>query len=216
VEWIRLHYAYPADFPLELLPLMRTRDNICNYLDIALQHANDAILKKMRRNITREETIRLIKTIREDVPGIHLRTTLMVGFPDETSEEFAELLDFVCEMQFERLGAFIYSEEEGTWSAQHYKDSISAKTKQERFDELMRMQETIAAKIHEAKIGQTLKVIIDREEPEFYIGRSEYESPEIDPEILIDKNTPLTIGEFYPIRITSTQSYDLFGSFSTN
>ena len=216
VEWIRLHYAYPAHFPLDVLPVMRRRDTVCNYLDIALQHGSDAVLKRMQRNITRQETVRLLKTIREEVPGIHLRTTLMVGFPGETSEEFAELLDFVREMQFERLGAFVYSEEEGTYSAQHYKDSVSAKTKQQRLDELMRVQEPIAEKIQEAKIGQTLKVMIDREESGFYIGRSEYDSPEIDPEILIDKNTPLTIGEFYPIRITSTQSYDLFGSFLTN
>ena len=216
VEWIRLHYAYPAHFPLDLLPVMHARDNICNYLDIALQHSSDAVLKRMRRNITREETIRLLKTIREEVPGIHLRTTLMVGFPGETSEEFAELLDFVREMQFERLGAFAYSEEEGTYSAQHYSDQIPAETKQQRLDELMHVQETIAAKIHEAKIGQTLKVIIDREEPDYYIGRSEYESPEVDPEILIDKNKGLTAGTFYPIRILAAQSYDLLGSLSPN
>ena len=216
VEWIRLHYAYPAHFPIDVLPVMRTRDNICKYLDIALQHGSDAVLKRMRRNITREETVHLLHAIRETVPDIHLRTTMMVGFPDETSEEFAELLDFVREMRFERLGAFAYSEEEKTYSAQHYKDSISAKTKQQRLDELMRMQETIAAEIQEAKIGQTLKVIIDREEPDFYIGRSEYDSPEVDPEVLIDKNTPLTIGEFYPIRITATQSYDLLGCLSIN
>jgi len=195
---------------------MRAHDNICKYLDIALQHGSDAVLQRMRRNITREETIRLIKTIREEVPGIHLRTTMMVGFPEETSKEFAELLDFVREMQFERLGAFAYSEEEGTYAAQHFNDRIPAKIKQQRLDELMRVQETIAAKIHEAKIGQTLKVIIDREEPDYYIGRSEYDSPEVDPEILIDKNTLLSIGKFYPIRITATQSYDLLGCLSPN
>jgi len=216
VEWIRLHYAYPANFPLDILPVMRERNNICNYLDIALQHGSDAVLKRMRRNITQRETIQLLKTIREEVPGIHLRTTMMVGYPGETSEEFAELLDFVHEMQFERLGAFIYSEEEGTYAAQHYNDWVSTTTQQQRFDELMYLQESIATKINENKIGQTLKTIIDREEADFYVGRSEYDSPEVDPEILIDKNTSLKTGEFYPIRITNTQSYDLLGSLSIN
>ncbi|MDR0540951.1 MAG: 30S ribosomal protein S12 methylthiotransferase RimO [Dysgonamonadaceae bacterium] len=216
VEWIRLHYAYPANFPLNILPVMRTRENICKYLDIALQHGSDLMLKRMRRNITRKETVDLLKTIREEVPGIHLRTTMMVGYPGETAKEFAELLDFVREMRFERLGAFVYSEEEGTYAAQHYPDRMGAKTKQHRLDELMHVQETIASEINEAKAGQTLKVIIDREEPGFYIGRTEYDSPEVDPEVLIDKSAPLTVGGFYPIRITGVQSYDLLGKLSTN
>ncbi|MDR2806303.1 MAG: 30S ribosomal protein S12 methylthiotransferase RimO [Dysgonamonadaceae bacterium] len=211
VEWIRLHYAYPADFPLDILPVMRTRDNICKYIDIALQHGSDSVLKRMRRNITRQETVDLLKTIREEVPGIHLRTTLMVGYPGETAKEFAELLNFVREMRFERLGAFAYSEEEGTYAAQHYPDRAGAKTKQRRLDELMQIQETIASEINETKVGQTLKVVIDREEPGFYIGRTEYDSPEVDPEVLIEKNAPLTTGSFYPILITGTQSYDLLG-----
>ncbi|MDR2682946.1 MAG: 30S ribosomal protein S12 methylthiotransferase RimO [Dysgonamonadaceae bacterium] len=215
VEWIRLHYAYPAHFPLDILPVMRTRDNICKYLDIALQHSSDRILQRMRRNITRRETIDLLKTIREEVPGIHLRTTFMVGFPGETAGEFAGLLDFVREMRFERLGAFTYSEEEGTYSAQHYPDRIGIKTKQQRLDELMRIQEGIAAETNEAKTGQTLKVIIDREESGFYIGRTEYDSPEVDPEVLIEKSEPLTVGNFYPIRITGTQAYDLLGKLLT-
>ncbi|MDR1526751.1 MAG: 30S ribosomal protein S12 methylthiotransferase RimO [Dysgonamonadaceae bacterium] len=216
VEWIRLHYAYPAHFPLDILPVMRTRNNICKYLDIALQHSSDTILKRMRRNITRRETIDLLKIIREEVPGIHLRTTLMVGYPGETAKEFSELLDFVREMRFERLGAFTYSEEEGTYSAEHYPDRIGTKIKQQRLDELMRVQESIAAEMNEAKTGQTLRVVIDREESGFYIGRTEYDSPEVDPEVLIDKSAPLTAGAFYPILITGAQSYDLLGKLSTN
>ncbi|GHV58399.1 ribosomal protein S12 methylthiotransferase RimO [Bacteroidia bacterium] len=216
VEWIRLHYAYPAHFPLDILPVMRTHDNICKYLDIALQHGSDSVLKRMRRNITRNETADLLKTIREEVPGIHLRTTMMVGYPGETAEEFAELLDFVREMRFERLGAFSYSEEEGTYAAQHYPDMIGTPIKQQRLDELMHVQETIASEINEAKIGQTLKVIIDREEPGFYIGRTEYDSPEVDAEVLIDKSKPLTTGHFFPVHITGTQSYDLLGKSVTN
>jgi ribosomal protein S12 methylthiotransferase len=215
VEWVRLHYAYPAHFPLDVLPVMRMRDNVCKYLDIALQHSSDAILQRMRRDITRKETVDLLQTIREEVPDIHLRTTLMVGYPGETAKEFAELLDFVREMRFERLGAFSYSKEEGTYSAQHHPDRIGTKTKQQRLDELMRIQESIATGVNEAKIGGTLKVIIDREESDFYIGRTEYDSPEVDPEVLVDKSSPLKVGTFYPILITGTQSYDLLGKLST-
>jgi ribosomal protein S12 methylthiotransferase len=216
VEWIRLHYAYPAHFPLDLLPVMRERDNVCKYLDIALQHSSDAILKKMRRNITKKETIQLLRTIREEVPGIHLRTTMMVGYPGETEADYADLLDFVKEMRFERLGAFPYSEEEGTYSAIHYKDTIEKEIKQQRMDELMAVQEHIAGEINEAKIGQILKVIIDREEPDYYIGRTEYDSPEVDPEVLIDKNSRLITGNFYPVKIIGTQLYDLLGSMPAN
>jgi ribosomal protein S12 methylthiotransferase len=211
VEWIRLHYAYPADFPMDILPVMRSHDNICNYLDIALQHGSDSILNRMRRRITRKETVELLQTIRREVPGIHLRTTMMVGYPGETGEEFAELLDFVREMRFERLGAFTYSEEEGTYAAQHYRDDIDPSVKQQRLDQLMRVQEAIATEINESKVGQTLKVIVDREESKFYIGRTEYDSPEVDSEVLIEKNIPLTAGDFYPVRITGVQSYDLLG-----
>jgi len=212
VEWIRLHYAYPAMFPMDVLTVMRERDNICNYLDIALQHSSDAMLKRMRRNISREETCALLQTIRREVPGIHLRTTMIVGHPGETEADFADLLDFVKEMRFERLGAFIYSEEDGTYSKQHYKDDVSPEIKNRRMDELMAVQEQIAQEIGESKIGQTLKVIIDREESGFYVGRTAYDSPEVDPEVLIEKSQALIPGNFYPVKITDTQSFDLFGS----
>jgi ribosomal protein S12 methylthiotransferase len=216
VEWLRLHYAYPALFPLDILTVMRERDNICNYLDIALQHSSDAMLKRMRRNITKEKTRELLQTIRQEVPGIHLRTTMLVGHPGETDADFADLLDFVKEMRFERLGAFIYSDEDGTYSNLHYKDNIPLEIKSRRMDELMAVQEQIAQEIAENKTGQTLKVIVDREEPDFYIGRTEYDSPEVDTEVLIDKKQALISGEFYPVKITGTQSFDLFGSIEYN
>jgi len=213
VEWIRLHYAYPALFPTDILTVIRERDNICNYLDIALQHGSDKMLKMMRRNITQKETRELLLAIRKEVPGIHLRTTMLVGHPGETEEDFNCLLDFVKEMQFERLGAFMYSEEEGTYSQLNYKDEVEPEIKRYRMDKLMEMQEQIALKIEEKKIGQTLKVIIDREERDFYTGRTEYDSPEVDPEVLIKKNNQtLTSGEFYPVKITGTQMFDLLGS----
>ena len=215
-EWIRLHYAYPALFPLDVLTVMRERDNICNYLDIALQHSSDAMLKRMRRNISQKETRELVQTIRQEVPGIHLRTTMMVGHPGETEADFADLLDFVKEMRFERLGAFIYSEEDGTYSCKHYKDDVEPEIKNRRLDELMTVQEQIAQEIGESKIGQTLKVIIDREEPDFYIGRTEYDSPEVDPEVLIEKTQALIPGKFYPVKITGSQVFDLFGSVEYN
>ncbi|MDR0412452.1 MAG: 30S ribosomal protein S12 methylthiotransferase RimO [Dysgonamonadaceae bacterium] len=211
VEWIRLHYAYPAHFPMELLRVMRERPNVCNYLDIALQHSSDAVLKKMRRNISRAETVQLIAAIREQVPGIHLRTTLMVGHPGETEADFEDLLHFVDAMRFERLGAFCYSEEEGTFAARRYKDSVPDAVKQQRIAQLMSRQETIAAQVNEAKVGRTLKVIIDREESGYYIGRTEYDSPEVDPEVLIENRGTLATGGFYPVRITGTQSFDLIG-----
>ncbi|KAA6302144.1 MAG: Ribosomal protein S12 methylthiotransferase RimO [Candidatus Ordinivivax streblomastigis] len=211
-EWIRLHYAYPTHFPLDLLRVIREKSNICNYLDIALQHSSNAMLKKMRRNITKEETVHLLQTIREEVPGIHLRTTMMVGHPDETEEDFQELLDFVKTMRFERLGGFPYSEEEGTYSALHYQDNVDEETKQRRMDDLMNAQETIAGEINESKVGQMLKVIIDREDPDYYIGRTEFDSPEVDPEVLIHKSEKLMEGNFYSVKIIGTQSYDLLGT----
>ena len=211
VEWIRLHYAYPVLFPMDILTVMRERDNICKYLDIALQHSNDAILKRMRRNISQKETRELLQIIRREVPGIHLRTTMMVGYPGETEEDFVDLLNFVKEMRFERLGAFLYSEEEGTYSHKHYKDDVENKIKNRRLDELMAVQEQITQEIGESKIGQTLKVIIDREEYDFYIGRTEYDSPEVDPEVLVEKTQTLISGKFYPVKITGTQLFDLTG-----
>ncbi len=211
VGWIRLHYAYPANFPFDLLRVMRENDNVCKYLDIALQHVSDNMLTKMRRNISKEKTYDLMKRIREEVPGIHLRTTLMVGHPGETAKDYKELLQFVKDIRFERMGAFPYSHEDGTYAYDHYKDSISDATKQERMDELMAIQERIAYEINEAKIGQILKVVVDREDDDFYIGRTEFDSPEVDPEVLIRKDTKLKVGEFYNIRITDAQPFDLYG-----
>lgn len=211
VEWIRLHYAYPANFPYDLLRVMRENDNVCKYLDIALQHVSDNMLTKMRRNISKQATYDLMKRIREEVPGIHLRTTLMVGHPGETKKDFEELLQFVNDMRFERMGAFPYSHEDGTYAYDNYKDSIPDATKQERMDLLMSAQEKIAFETNEEKIGKTLKVVVDKEESDYYVGRTEYDSPEVDPEVLIKKNKMLNIGEFYNVKITDTQSFDLYG-----
>jgi ribosomal protein S12 methylthiotransferase len=211
VEWIRLHYACPAQFPLDLPKVMRENDNVCKYLDIALQHSSDAMLKKMRRHITRAETVELLQIIRREVPGIHLRTTMMVGHPDETDADFADMSDFIREMRFERLGVFPYSAEEGTYSYRNYKDNIPPEIKNKRMDELMSAQEQIAREINESKVGQTLKVIIDREESGFYVGRTEYDSPEVDHEVLMEKTQKVVTGEFYPVKITGTQSFDLLG-----
>ena len=212
VEWIRLHYAYPTRFPFDLLRVMRERVNVCKYLDIALQHISDHMLEKMRRHITKEETYALIQRMREEVPGIHLRTTLMVGHPGETDEDFAELLDFVKRARFERLGAFAYSHEVGTYAYKHYEDDVPEEVKQERLDALMRAQEKISAEINAAKVGQELKVIVDREEEDFYVGRTQFDSPEVDPEMLISKERPLELGQFYQVRVTDAQAFDLYGS----
>ena len=211
VEWVRLHYAYPARFPYDLLPVMRKHANVCKYLDIALQHISDNMLRMMHRHVTKEETYELLSRIRKEVPGIHIRTTLMVGHPGEGESDFEELKEFVRKARFERMGAFTYSEEEGTFSAEHYSDNIPEEVKQRRLDELMAIQEEIAAEINVSKVGQEMKVIIDREEEEYYIGRTEFDSPEVDPEVLIGKEKPLIIGNFYTIRITDAQTFDLFG-----
>ena len=216
VEWIRLHYAYPALFPMEVLTVIRERNNICKYLDIALQHSSDSMLKLMRRNISKKESLELIHAIRKEVPCIHLRTTMMVGHPGETEEDFEDLLDFVKEVRFERLGAFMYSDEEGTYSNLHYNDDVMPEIKKQRMDKLMAAQEQIAQEIGESKIGQTMKVIIDSEEPEYYIGRTEYDSPEVDPEVLIEKNQRLVTGNFYAVKITGMQSFDLLGNIEYN
>lgn len=212
VEWIRLHYAYPTRFPFDLLRVMRERENVCKYLDIALQHISDHMLEKMRRHITKEETYALIQRMREEVPGIHLRTTLMVGHPGETDEDFAELLDFVKRARFERMGAFAYSHEVGTYAYKHYEDDVPEEVKQERLDALMRAQEKISAEINAAKVGQELKVIVDRKEEDFYVGRTQFDSPEVDPEMLISKERPLELGQFYQVRVTDAQAFDLYGS----
>ena len=211
VEWIRLHYAYPAQFPLDILPVMAKRDNVCSYLDIALQHISDKVLTNMRRHITRRETLDLLERLRREVPGIHIRTTLMVGFPGEGEQEFEELMDFVREARFERMGAFAYSEEGGTWAAQNLNDDIPQEVKQERLQQLMELQEDISLEIQEQKVGQTLRVMVDREEDDYYIGRTEWDSPEVDPEVLITKDKPLVIGEFVPVHITQALPFELIG-----
>lgn len=213
VRWIRLHYAYPNQFPLELLDVIREKANVCKYLDIALQHISDHMLKRMHRHVTKEETLKLLRTIRERVPGITIRTTLMVGFPGETDEDFNELMDFVREQKFERMGAFAYSEEEGTYSAIHYQDDVPENVKQDRLDRLMALQEEISAGIEAAKVGKVMKVIIDRKEGEYYVGRTEFCSPEVDPEVLIPVGGKrLRTGCFYDVRITDSDEYDLFGT----
>ena len=212
VEWIRLHYAYPNQFPLELLDVMNRHDNICKYLDIALQHISDHMLKAMLRNVTREETIALLKEIRRRVPGIAVRTTLMVGFPGETEEDFNELVDFVKEARFERMGAFAYSEEEGTYSQLHYKDDVPPETKQLRLDKLMRVQQRISEELEAEKVGKVMKTIIDRKEGDYYVGRTEFCSPEVDPEVLIPaEKRRLRVGCFYNVKITGSEEFDLYG-----
>ena len=212
VAWIRLHYAYPAHFPWDLLRVMRENKNVCNYLDIALQHISDHMLERMQRHVSKEQTYELINKIREEVPGIHLRTTLMVGFLGETEEDYQELLDFTRWARFERMGAFAYSEEDGTYSATHYQDDVPMDVKQARLDRLMRIQQNISAEIEAAKIGQTMKVIIDRTEGDWYVGRSEFCSPEVDPEVLIPIDEPLTIGSFYDVKITDAEEFDLYAT----
>lgn len=211
VKWIRLHYAYPNQFPMDLLDVMREKPNVCNYLDIALQHISDHMLERMHRHVSKQETIELIKAIRERVPGIHLRTTLMVGFPGETEEDFKELMEFVAWAKFERMGAFAYSEEEGTYSAKHYEDDVPQNVKEQRLDRLMALQQDISAEVEENKVGQVLKVIIDRKEGEYYIGRTEFCSPEVDPEVLVSATKRLRVGNFYQVKITSSEEFDLYG-----
>ena len=209
VEWIRLHYAYPTQFPYDILPVMASRDNVCSYLDIALQHISDKVLTNMRRHISRQETLDLLARLRREVPGIHIRTTLMVGFPGEGEKEFEELMDFVREARFERMGAFAYSEENGTWAAEHLSDDTPQEVKQERLQQLMALQESISLDIQEQKAGKTLRVLVDREEDDYYIGRTEWDSPEVDPEVLISKEQPLAIGEFANVRITEALPFEL-------
>lgn len=225
VEWIRLHYAYPAHFPWDLLRVMREKPNVCKYMDIALQHISDNMLERMQRHVTKEQTVELIERMRREVPGIHLRTTLMVGFPGETDDDFQQLLDFTRWARFERMGAFAYSEEEGTYSAAHYADDVPEDVKQRRLDKLMRVQQHISAEIEAAKIGQTLRVMIDRREGDYYVGRTEFCSPEVDPEVLIpvgvkgserDITIIPVIGEFYDVLITDAEEFDLYGEILGN
>ncbi len=212
VEWIRLHYAYPTHFPMDLLRVMRERKNVCSYLDIALQHISDSMLQRMQRNITKQETYELIETLRREVPGICLRTTLMVGFPGETDEDFQELMDFVRWARFERMGAFAYSEEDGTPSARLYTDDVPAEVKQQRLDRLMRLQQRISAEVEEAKVGSVMRTIIDRQEGDYFVGRTEFCSPEVDPEVLIPAKECLELGRFYNVKMTDSEAFDLFGT----
>jgi ribosomal protein S12 methylthiotransferase len=209
VEWIRLHYGYPAHFPFDLLRVMNERPNVCRYLDIALQHISDAVLQRMRRNTGREETLRLIERLRSEVPGIHLRTTLMVGYPGETDRDFEELLQFVRDTRFERLGAFAYSHESGTYAFEHCRDDVTGKI--ERLDRLMHVQEKIAWEQNDAKTGRVYKTIVDREEVDYFVGRTEFDSPEVDPEVLISKEKKLEPGRFYDVKIESAEAFELYG-----
>ncbi len=211
VEWIRLHYAYPAQFPYEILPVMARYSNVCKYIDIALQHISNNVLDNMRRHITKDETLALIERIRTEVPGIHIRTTLMVGFPGESDSEFNELKDFVRSARFERMGAFAYCEEDGTYAAKNYSDSIPQEAKEQRLAEIMELQEAISLEINENKIGTIQKVVIDREEEDYYIGRTQYDSPDVDPEVLVKKTTALNIGEFYSVQINEALPFELIG-----
>ena len=213
VEWVRLHYAYPTDFPMELLRVMREHNTICRYLDIALQHCADNVLSAMHRHVNSQQTYELIEKLRAEVPGIHIRTTLMVGHPGETEEDFKQLIDFVKWARFERMGAFAYSEEEGTYSALHYQDDIPQKVKDARLSKLMRVQQAISADVQESKVGQTMRVIIDRQEGDYFVGRTEFDSPEVDPEVLIhaDEGLALPTGSFQWVRIDSADDFDLYG-----
>lgn len=214
VEWIRLHYAYPTQFPYEVLPVMAKHDNVCKYLDIALQHISDKVLTNMRRHISQEETLALIRRIRKEVPGIHLRTTLMVGFPGEGEEEFAELEQFVKDARFERMGAFAYSEEAGTYAAKNLDDSTPQEVKDERLQRIMDLQEEISQNIQDAKVGTVMRVIIDREDTDYYVGRTQFDSPEVDPEVLIGKDKTLRIGEFYNVKIVEALPFELMGEMT--
>lgn len=212
VEWIRLHYAYPNHFPADLTRVMREHSNVCKYLDIALQHISDNILSRMQRHTTKQETIHLIEKLRREVPGICIRTTLMVGFPGETEADFQELMDFVRTARFERMGAFAYSEEEGTYAAEHYEDDVPEEVKQRRLDEIMALQESIIAEQCAAKIGRTFKTIIDRQEGDYFIGRTEFDSPEVDCEVLVPADgVNLEPGNFYQVLVTNADDFDIYG-----
>lgn len=209
VEWIRLHYAYPAQFPWDVLDVMSRRPNVCKYLDVALQHVSDKVLANMRRHIDAEGTRRFLDRVRATVPGIHIRTTLMVGFPGEGEEEFEELKEFVKRQRFERMGAFAYCEEEDTYGATHFQDEIPQEVKDRRLDEIMALQEEIALEHNRSKIGMRMRVIVDSENDDCYVARSEFDSPEVDPEVLIEKTRSLKRGEFVTVEITDALPFEL-------
>ena len=212
VEWIRLHYAYPTDFPYDILPVMAKYPNICKYMDIALQHCSSNVLEKMRRHITCEEQNALIARIRQEVPGICIRTTLLVGHPGETEEDFNELCEWVKQMRFDRMGAFAYSEEEGTFAARHYKDDIPQEEKERRVETLMAIQQHISSEILSQMVGTQQRIVIDREEQNYYVGRTQYDSPEVDCEVLIEKTEKLKVGEFYTVTIIKSEDFDLYAA----
>ncbi len=212
IEWIRLHYLYPTKFPYEILPVMRENPKVCRYLDMPLQHIANPVLKNMMRHVTREETEALIQKIKEEVPGVILRTTMLVGFPGETEEDVEELKQFIRDTRFEKLGVFPYSEEEGTYAAKTFDDNVPDEIKQVRADEIMEVQQQVSAELNRQKIGQTFKVIIDSKEGEFYIGRTEFDSPEVDGEVLISSETELQKGKFVQVEITGAEDYDLYGN----
>ncbi len=214
VEWIKLHYAYPAAFPEEILKVMRERDNVCKYLDIALQHCSDSMLKMMRRGVDKLQTIRLVEKIRQEVPGIFLRTTLMTGHPGETEKDFEELCEFVSRMKFERLGVFPYSHEEDTYCDLHYEDDVPEEIKRQRAEKIMELQAGVSEKLNNSLIGKVFKVLVDRKEDNYYIGRTEHDSPEVDPEVLIEGAADLQVGNFYLVKITGADEYDLYGSIA--
>lgn len=214
VRWIRLHYAYPSEFPYEIIDVIAKHKNVCNYLDIALQHINDTVLKNMRRHITKEETLALIRTIRSKVPDIHIRTTLMVGFPGEDDKAFNELKEFVRDAKFERMGAFTYCEEEDTYAAKNFDDIIPQEIKDRRLDEIMAIQEEVALESNQSKVGKSFEVVIDREEPDYYVGRTEFDSPEVDPEVLIQKTEKLHIGNFYNVTIVDAMPFELIAKIN--
>ncbi len=211
IEWIRLHYLYPTKFPYEILPVMRENPKLCKYVDMPLQHIANPVLKNMMRHVTREETETLIKRIKEEVPGVVLRTTMLVGFPGETEADYDELKAFIEEMKFERLGVFPFSNEDGTYAHKHFKDDVPEEEKQGRADEIMEIQQQISADLNRQKVGKTLKVIIDKKEGEFYIGRTEFDSPEVDGEVLITSSGELRNGDFVNVKITGSEDYDLYG-----
>jgi ribosomal protein S12 methylthiotransferase len=215
IEWIRLHYLYPTKFPMDILPLFKSVPKLCKYIDIPLQHSSNNVLKHMLRHVTTEETEALLQKIKEEVPGIAIRTTMLIGHPGETEEDFEQLKSFVSKHRFDRLGAFSYSHEEGTYGYQKYSDDVPEDVKQARVEELMGIQQIVSSQLNAARVGQTLKVIIDREDEEFYVGRTEFDSPEVDGEVLISKEISLKKGQFCQIEITGAEEFDLYGTVST-
>jgi len=211
IEWIRLHYLYPTKFPYDILPIMRENPKLCKYVDMPLQHIANPVLKNMMRHVTREETEALIKRIKDEVPGVVLRTTMLVGFPGETEADYEELKEFIEEMKFERLGVFPFSNEDGTYAHKNFKDDVPEKEKQERADEIMEIQQQISAELNRQKIGKIFKVLIDKKEGEFYVGRTEFDSPEVDGEVLITSSNDLKNGDFMNVKITGSEDYDLYG-----